>query len=111
MTLEDSPIRDPEQLRVGCVQKLTGVRVSDHFLAILGCILGEPWTSPRLVDMVIAPGGHLLGRCEDAVSFDAFLGSSEDLIRNIHGVARVAGLDGDEVGFLVGRVAELKRQA
>lgn len=32
-----------------------------------------------------------------------------DLIRNIHGVAEVAELDGDEVGYLVSRLAEIKR--
>lgn len=33
-----------------------------------------------------------------------------DLIKNIHGVAPVAELDGDEIGFLVAKVAEIKRQ-
>ena len=39
-----------------------------------------------------------------------FLGVSEDLVRNIHGIAPVAELDGDEVGYLVTTVAEIKRQ-
>jgi hypothetical protein len=30
------------------------------------------------------------------------------LIRNIHGVAAVAGLDGDDLGYLLGRVEKLK---
>jgi hypothetical protein len=84
--------------------------LSDHFEAILGCLLGEDWTTPRLIGMVITPDGHILGRCEGDSSFKAFLGASEDLIRNIHGVAPVAELDGDEVGYLVARVAEIKRQ-
>ena len=33
-----------------------------------------------------------------------------DLIRNIHGVSPVAELDGDEVGVLVAKVAEIKRR-
>ena len=37
-------------------------------------------------------------------------GDEEDLIRNIHGVAPVAELDGDELGYLLGKVAEVKRQ-
>jgi hypothetical protein len=86
------------------------VKVSDHFQAILGCLLGEDWTTPRLVEMVITPDSHLLGRCEGEASFKAFLGASEDLLRNIHGVAPVAELDGDEVGYLLGKVAEIKRQ-
>jgi hypothetical protein len=35
---------------------------------------------------------------------------SEDLIRNIHEVAPVAELDGDELGYLLGRLAETKRR-
>ena len=62
------------------------------------------------VEMVITPDGHIFGRCDGEASFKAFLGASEDLIRNIHGVAPVAELDGDEVGYLVAKVAEIKRQ-
>ena len=58
----------------------------------------------------ITPEGHLLGRCKDEPSFKAFLGAPEDLLRNIHGVAPVAELDGDEIGFLLANVAKIKRQ-
>ena len=110
MTSENSPIREPDQIRQECARKLRAVQVSTHFQAILGCLLGEDWTTPRLVEMVITPGGHMLGRPVGEPSFKAFLGASEDLIKNIHGVAQVAELDGDEIGYLVGRVAEIKRQ-
>lgn len=60
--------------------------------------------------MVNTPDGHLLGRCDGEAPFKAILSASEDLIKNIHGVAPVAELDGDEIGYLVGEVAELKRQ-
>jgi hypothetical protein len=43
-------------------------------------------------------------------AFKAFLGASAELLKNIHGVAEVAKLDGDEIGYLVARVAEIKRQ-
>jgi len=43
-------------------------------------------------------------------SSEAFLGASGDLLRNIHGVAPVDELDGDELGYLLGKVAEIKRQ-
>jgi hypothetical protein len=43
------------------------------------------------------------------VTHNLHLGAAADLIRNIHGVAEVAGLDGDERGYLVGRVAAIKR--
>jgi hypothetical protein len=110
MTMTDLPVREPDQIRRDCARKLRAVQVSDHFRAILGCLLGEDWTTPRLVEMVVTPDGYLLGRCDSDGSFKAFLGASADLIRNIHGVAAVAELDGDEIGYLVGRVAEIKRQ-
>ena len=103
-------IREPDQIRQDTARKLRGVQVSDHFQAILGCLLGEDWTKPRLVEMVITPDGHVLGRCDGESAFKAFLGASADLLKNIHGVAPVAELDGDEIGYLVGRVAEIKRQ-
>jgi hypothetical protein len=110
MTNDDSPIREPDQIRQYCARKLRAVQVSEHFQAILGCLLGEDWTTPRLIEMVIAPDGHLLGRCDGEASFKVFLGASEDLIKNIHGVGPVAELDADEIGFLVAKVAEIKRQ-
>ncbi len=110
MTSDDTPIREPDRIRRDCARKLRAVKVSDHFQAILGCLLGEDWTTPRLIEMVITPDGHMLGRCDGEASFKVFLGASEDLIKNIHGVASVAELDGDEVGFLVAKVAEIKRQ-
>ena len=60
--------------------------------------------------MVITPDGALLGRCEDQPGFATFLGASEDLLRNIHLVAPVAELDGDEIGYLVAKVVEIKRR-
>lgn len=104
------PIRDPDQIRRDCARKLRVVDVSDHFRAILGCLLGEEWTTPRLAEMLITRDGHLLGRCEGETTFRAFLGASADLLRNIHGVTPVAELDGDEIGYLVSKVAEIKRQ-
>jgi hypothetical protein len=37
------------------------------------------------------------------------IGARADLIRNIHGIAEVAGLDGDELVYLFGKVAEARR--
>lgn len=86
------PIREPNEIRQDCARKLRTVQVSDHFQAILGCLLEENWTTPQLIEMVITPDGHILGRCEGEASFKAFLGASKDLIKNIHGVAPVGSL-------------------
>lgn len=108
--MTEPTIREPEEIRRDCARKLRAVQVSDHFQAILGCLLGEDWTTPRLVEMVITPDGHLLGRCDGEAAFKAFLGAAADLLKNVHGVAKVAELDGDEIGYLVAKVAEIKRR-
>lgn len=110
MTPNDTPIREPDQIRQDCAHKLRAVKVSDQFQAILGCLLAEDWTTPRLIEMVVTSDGHLVGRLDGESEFKIFLGEAEDLIRNIHGVALVAELDGDEVGYLVAKVAEIKRK-
>jgi len=106
----DPPIRSPDTIRESCAAKILRIRISEHFGAMLGCLLGKDWTTPRIVEMVSTPDGHLLGRCEGDTTCRLFLGETEDLLRNIHGVAGVAGLDGDEIGFLVAMVAEIKGQ-
>jgi hypothetical protein len=106
----DQPIREPEQIRQDCARKVRVVQISDRFQAILGCLLGKDWTSPRVVEMVVTSDGHILGRCDGEAECKVFLGEVDDLIRNIHGVAPVAELDGDEVGYLVAKVAEIKRR-
>jgi len=106
----DQPIREPDQVRQDCASKLRVVQVSDHFQAILGCLLGENWTAPRLIELVITSDGHLVGRLDGESAFKIFLGEADDLIKNIHGVASVAELDGDEAGYLVAKVAEIKRR-
>jgi hypothetical protein len=68
------------------------------------------WTTPELAELVATPDGMLLGWCEDEPEFRGFLGSVDDLLRNSHGLAPVAELDGDELGYLVARVAEIKRR-
>ncbi|MGV2340319.1 MAG UNVERIFIED_CONTAM: hypothetical protein LVR18_42135 [Planctomycetaceae bacterium] len=88
---DDWAIREPEQIRSDCARKVGGVQVSDHFRAILGCLPSETWTTPTLVELVSTPDGHLLGRCAGEAASRVFLGNSEDLLRNIHGVAIVGG--------------------
>jgi hypothetical protein len=107
-TMADDSIREPEQIRQDCARKLRSVETSGMFAAILGRLLGEDWSTPKIEEMRITPDRSLLARVEGEVTFTAFLGAEADLIRNVHGVAEVAGLDGDEVGYLLGRIAEMK---
>lgn len=107
----DAPIREPEQIRADVSRKVRSVQVSDQFRAILACLVSEQsWTTPVLSELAATPDGMLLGRCEGEPEFRGFLGSVDDLLRNVHGLAPVAELDGDEVGYLIARVAEIKRR-
>ena len=98
-------MREPEEIRQDCARKLSSVETSGQFTAILGCLLGEDWSTPRIEERYPTPDHCLLARVEGQVSHQQFLGAEQDLVRNVHGVAQVAGLDGDEVGYLLGRVA------
>jgi hypothetical protein len=79
-------MRDPNEIRESCARKIAEVQ------------------------MVVSPDGHLLGRAEGQATEQVYLGTQDDLTRNIHGLAAVANLDGDEVGYLVGAVAAIKRK-
>jgi len=58
----------------------------------------------------LSPDGHLLGRADGQATEQVYLGTQDDLTKNIHGLASVAELDGDEVGYLVGALAAIKRK-
>ena len=73
MTLDDIPIREPDEIRQACVRKLRLVKISDHFQAILGCMLGEDWTTPRLLEMVITPVGRSIASSINRVWEAAFV--------------------------------------
>lgn len=106
--MSDKPIREPNEIRTDCARKLAEVQISGMFSAILGCLLDEDWAEPRIEELQITPDRGILARVVGEAGFNLFLGAEVDLIRNIHGVATIAELDGDEVGYLVGRVAEIK---
>jgi hypothetical protein len=76
------------------------------FTGILGCLLDGDWTSPKIEDLYITPDRCILARESGQVSHKQFIGAEVDLIRNIH---EVAELDGDELGYLLGTIAEAKR--
>ena len=103
-------MREPPELRRSCAEKLAGIETSPQFTAMLACLLGEDWTTPRIEELSISPDRCVLARPNGEVSFKLFIGAEQDLIRNIHGIAKVAKLDGDEVGYLLGQVAAIQIQ-
>jgi hypothetical protein len=100
--------RIPEHLRRGCASKLRSIKTSNVFRAILASLLEEDWTTPNIVELRFSPGHRLLGRAAGAVTFKAFHCLKAGLIRNIHGIAATAELDGNELGYLLARVAKIK---
>jgi hypothetical protein len=100
--------RIPEYLRRGCARKLQSVETSNVFRAILASLLEEDWTTPNIVELRFSRDHRLLGRSAGAISFKAFRCAQTGLLRNIHGIAALAELDGDELGYLLGRVAKIK---
>src|SRR5687767_11372171 len=61
--MTEPTIREPDQIRRDCARKLRSVQVSDHFQAILGCLLGEDWTRGNR----IKTPAELFGRAVDFV--------------------------------------------
>src|SRR4051794_40751353 len=97
--------RLPEHIRRDCARKLQTIEKSGTFTAILASLLDENWTTPNIRELRITRDHRLLGRPSGEVSFKAFRCAEAGLIRNIRGVAAVAGLDGNEVGYLLRKLA------
>jgi hypothetical protein len=107
----ETPIRTPDQIRQDAARKLKMVKVGDLFQATLGCLLNEDWTNPRIISISITSDGRLFGHCQGKPHVRVYLGTPHDLIRNLHRVAGVAKLDGDEIGYLLAKMAGLARRS
>ncbi len=103
------PPREPDQIRADCARKLKPIEIGGMFTAILGALLDEDWTTPRIEELLITSDRHILARPTGEASHQIFIGAEADLIKNIHGIAEVAELDGDELGYLLARVAAARR--
>jgi|SRR5271154_3765370 hypothetical protein len=97
-------MRISKEIRCDCARKLHAVETSAMFLAILASLLEEDWTTPNISELRVR-NDDLFGRSAGQASFKAFRCGKTGLIRNIHRIAAFAGLDGDELGYLLGRVA------
>jgi hypothetical protein len=97
-----------EYVRRECARKLQSVVTSNMFRAILGSLLNEDWTTPNIRELRITRDHRLLGRSLGEIDFKAFRCGEAGLIEDIHEIAAVARLDGDEVGYLLGEVEKIK---
>jgi hypothetical protein len=70
--------------------------MSGRMAAVVGCILGEEWSKPRIVEMVVTSDGWALARNAGHVGFDTIIGTAADLERNWSNLLRAAGLTDEE---------------
>jgi hypothetical protein len=84
------------------------LRVSTKFHAILGCMLDQAWTTPRITALCILSDGHVLGEKEGDAGFNLFLGDESDLERNLRGVCKAVGATREEVAYLFNLLARFR---
>lgn len=85
------------------IRKVEPIRTSGKFRAILGYLLGQRWTEPEIVALMVTSDGMLLASHEDdGGMLNDFIGPVECLLDNLRGLAKVAGLTKVETAYLVG---------
>jgi hypothetical protein len=62
------------------------LNISGKMVAILGALLKQHWTNPRLVEICATSDGMVVGRTEDDYGMNEFFGRKEDLDRNLRGM-------------------------
>jgi hypothetical protein len=108
--MEETTIREPEPIRQDCARKLLTVVRGPKLRAVLGYFLGEVWAMPKIADLRLTVGCRVVARLEGKPDFGTDLLCRQALIRCVHSAARMAGLDGDELGYLLAQVAKIKRE-
>jgi hypothetical protein len=66
--------------------------MSPQMAAILGFLFEQAYTTPQLIELVVTPDGHVLGRAEDAAGPLAYLAAEADLRANLRRLGIAAGL-------------------
>ena len=97
--MADHSLREPNLIRADCARKLKRIEIGDTFTAILAALHDEDWTTPKIEELFITSDRQLLARPTGEMTHKLFIGGEADLFQNDHGVAEIAGLDGDELGY------------
>jgi hypothetical protein len=66
--------------------------MSGRMAAIVGYILGERWSKPRIAELVVTSDGWVLARNAGQVWFGTIIGTAADLERNWSNLLRAAEL-------------------
>ena len=70
--------------------------MSGRMAAIVGYVLGEVWSKPRIVELVVTSDGWVLARNAGHIGCDTIIGTAEDMERNWNDLMRAADLTSDE---------------
>mgnify|MGYP001567949505 CR=1 FL=1 len=70
--------------------------MSGRMAAIVGFILGQDWSVPRIVEVAITSDGYVLAREKGDVGLNVFIGSTADLEKNWRNLLESACLLPDE---------------
>jgi hypothetical protein len=70
--------------------------MSGKMAAIVGCIIGEPFTSPYLAELVVTSDGFVMGRASDDCGCNQWIGSETELRRNWLNLLDAAGLTDEQ---------------
>ena len=81
--------------------KIKKVKVSDFFVAILGAMLEQNWTNPRLISLYKTSDNYILGQKENDCGYNEVLCSYDNLRQNLVGIAKVANLNKKEIEYLL----------
>lgn len=108
--MANKPIREPEELRQSCIAKIKSHVELEPQQAALAYLLDDKWTERGFAELALDWDGDVLGRREDEKDFHEELCSLEDFGSYVIYRAKLAGLDGDEQGYLLGRAVTVKRK-
>jgi hypothetical protein len=107
--MTDLTLHNAEQIRLSCARKIGSIDIGLGFAAILAFLLGDRWIYARIGDMRLTPAGSLLVRSTAVTGFTVFRSAEVVLLCGFLQIAHLAGLDGVELGYLLGRLAQLKQ--
>jgi hypothetical protein len=71
--------------------------MSGKMAAIVGYILGEPFTEPAISELVVTADGFVLAQNEGDIGANDLVGTERDLNRNLLDLIRAAGLEDAEI--------------
>jgi hypothetical protein len=75
-------------------------KTGPKLMAILGALFDEDWVEPRLCGLKATSDGFLMAQEHGDLGYNHFIGSMDDVKRNLRGAAEVALEEKDVVPFM-----------